>query len=142
MAKFWLVAHPTEPADLQPAAGAASAAQPLAALQGNPWKGRHRQGTWGHESTSPWSSEKQSPPLLHLSYPGKVIYLGSFLDTSRPKYIGTLRMLLGTLFTRMQLPGRGDILTCLWKSGPPQLHSTALCLKILAKTLSLLPVNI
>lgn len=136
MAKFWLVVHPIEPVDLQPAAGAASAAQPLAALQGNSWKGRCRQGTWGHYSTSPWSSEKKSPPLLHLSYPGKVIYVGSVLDTSRLKYVGTLRMLLGTLFTQRQLPRRGDILTCLWKSGPPQLHSTALCLKILAKTLS------
>lgn len=122
MAKFWLVAQPTEPADLQPAAGAASTAQALAALQGNSWKGRRRQRTWGHYSMSPQNSEKQSPPLLHLSYPGKEIYLGSFLDTSRLKHVGTL-------FTWMQLPGRGDIVTCHWKSGSPQSHSTALCLK-------------
>lgn len=81
VAKFWLLARPTEPA-----AGVVSTAQPLAALQGHSWKGRHRQGTWGHHSLS----EKQSPPFLHLSYPGKVIYLGSFSDTSRLKYVRAL----------------------------------------------------
>lgn len=69
VAKFWLLAHPTEPADLQPAAGAASTAQALAALQGNSWKGRYRQGTWGHYSMSLQNREKQSPPLLHLELP-------------------------------------------------------------------------
>lgn len=141
MAKFWLVVHPIEPVDLQPAAGAASAAQPLAALQGNSWKGRCRQGTWGHYSTSPWSSEKQSPPLLHLSYPGKVIYVGSILDTSRLKYVGTLRMLLGTLFTQRQLPREETSLPASGNQGLPSYTQQLYVSKYLPRP-SLLTVNI
>lgn len=84
VAKFWLVALRAS----RPAARSESTAQALAALQGNSWKGRHRQGTWGH-CMSPWNSEKQPSPSLHLSCPGQVIYLGSFLDTSRLKHVGT-----------------------------------------------------
>lgn len=114
VAKFWLVAQPPEPADLQPAAGA----QPRLWLPSREIHGKaDTDRGHGDTTTSVLRTVKKTiptPPAPELPRQGELF--GEFFRQTPLKYVGTL-------FTWMQLPGRGDIITCPWKSGVPQLHS-------------------